>query len=169
MRAKLKWTLVPRGLLALLLLAYVAAGPWLAINGIRRLVATGQQDELWRFVDFQRLRDSLRPQLEEKIMRDILATGPAPTAVVCANDRLALGAYQALHEAGLRVPDDVSVVSFDDSELASWMRPALTSIALPHYELGAMAVNLLLGDDREPVVHRCPMTCSTRESLSRPR
>lgn len=73
MRKKLKWTLVPLGLLALLLLAYVAAGPWLAINGIRRLVAAGQQDELWRFVDFQRLRDSLRPQLEEKIMRDILA------------------------------------------------------------------------------------------------
>lgn len=73
MRTKLKWTLVPLGLLALLLLAYVAAGPWLAINGIRRLVAAGQQDELWRFVDFRRLEDSLRPQLEEKIMRDILA------------------------------------------------------------------------------------------------
>ncbi|TCT24538.1 DUF2939 domain-containing protein [Thermomonas haemolytica] len=73
MRTKLKWTLVPLGLLALLLLAYVAAGPWLAINGIRRLVAAGQQDELWRFVDFQRLQESLRPQLEEKIMRDILA------------------------------------------------------------------------------------------------
>ncbi|WP_240126257.1 DUF2939 domain-containing protein [Thermomonas alba] len=73
MRKPLKWTLLPLGAAALLLLLYVAAGPWLAINGIRRLVASGQQDQLWRFVDFQRLRDSLRPQLEEKIMRDILA------------------------------------------------------------------------------------------------
>jgi LacI family transcriptional regulator len=104
-----------------------------------------------------------------RVTRDILRTGPLPTAFICANDRLALGTYQALQEAGLQVPDDVSVISFDDSELAAWMRPALTSIALPHYELGALAIDLLLENTREPVVHRCPMPCATRESVGHPR
>jgi LacI family transcriptional regulator len=104
-----------------------------------------------------------------RVTREILRTGPRPTAFICANDRLAFGAYQALQQAGLEVPDDVSVISFDDSELAAWMRPALTSIALPHYELGAMAVELLLEDTAEPVVHRCRMPCTTRESVGRPR
>ena len=101
-------------------------------------------------------------------MHEVLA-GPLPTAVICANDRLAFGAYQALQEAGLRIPLDVSVISFDDSELAAWMRPELTSIALPHYDLGAMAVDLLLKDTRDPVTYRHPMPLTTRESVGRPR
>ena len=93
----------------------------------------------------------------------------APTAFVCANDRLALGAYQALQEAGLEVAADVSVISFDDSELASWLRPALTSIALPHYAMGAKAAELLLGNQLAPTVHRCVMPCTVRASVGPPR
>jgi LacI family transcriptional regulator len=104
-----------------------------------------------------------------RVAREILRTGPLPTAFICANDRLALGAYQALQEANLSIPGDVSVISFDDSELAAWMRPALTSIALPHYEMGAKAVGLLLDDLRTPAIHRCPMPCSTRDSVGPPR
>lgn len=104
-----------------------------------------------------------------RVARELLRTGLPPTALICANDRLALGAYQALQESGFSIPGDVSVVSFDDSELAAWMRPALTSIALPHYDMGAKAVELLLGNQREAAVHRCPMPCSTRASVARPR
>ena len=60
-----------------------------------------------------------------------------PAALVCLNDRIAMGAYQALAERGLRVPDDVAVVSFDGSELAGWLRPTVTSVALPFAEMGA--------------------------------
>ena len=67
-----------------------------------------------------------------------------PSALICFNDRLALGAYQALADAGLAVPADVSVVSFDDDALASWVRPQLTTVALPHYELGRAAIHVLL-------------------------
>ena len=56
--------------------------------------------------------------------------GNRPTALICLNDRIALGAYQAVSDAGLVIPDDLSVVSFDDSDLASWMRPGLSSLAL---------------------------------------
>jgi LacI family transcriptional regulator len=73
-----------------------------------------------------------------------LAAGGRAGGLVCMNDRVAMGVYQALAEAGLRVPDDVSVVSFDGSALAGWLRPVLTSVELPFTELGALAVRRLL-------------------------
>jgi LacI family transcriptional regulator len=106
---------------------------------------------------------------------DLLRT-ERPRALVCFNDRLALGAYQALEDAGLKVPTDVSVVSFDDHPIASWIRPQLTTIALPHYELGRRAVDVLFAEiDRrgEPAtgegrVYRLPMPVRHRESVATP-
>ncbi len=98
-----------------------------------------------------------------------LDTGVRPSALVCLNDRVALGAYQALAEHGLRVPADVSVVSFDDSELASWLRPSLTSVALPHQALAERGVALLLDGQRDPVEHRVPMPLRLRPSVAAPR
>ena len=88
-------------------------------------------------------------------------------ALLCMNDRLAFGAYQALSERGLRVPDDVSVVSFDNDEVASYLRPGLTTVALPHEQMGRDAVRLLLNDD-EPVEHLVPMTVVQRGSIGQP-
>ena len=69
-----------------------------------------------------------------------------PTAVFCANDRTAWGAYQALTELGLRIPADVSVVGFDNQEeLAPFLRPGLTTMDLPFRRMGHHAVDLLLG------------------------
>lgn len=68
-----------------------------------------------------------------------------PTAIFCANDRTAWGAYQALEERGLRVPDDMSIVGFDNQEtLAPFLRPALTTMNLPFREMGWAAADLLL-------------------------
>jgi LacI family transcriptional regulator len=96
-----------------------------------------------------------------------LRSGPRPKVLICLNDRIALGAYQALRGAGLAIPDDVSVVSFDDSELAAWLRPQLTSISLPHYQLGWQAVELLLGPAQEPKVVRVPMPVRLRASVGK--
>lgn len=74
----------------------------------------------------------------------ILDEGPPPRALLCLNDRLAFGAYQALSERGLAIPQDVSIISFDNDELASYLRPGLSTIGLPHEEMGARAVQLLL-------------------------
>ncbi|OEV13881.1 hypothetical protein AN219_28670 [Streptomyces nanshensis] len=110
------------------------------------------------------------PEHGYRAARSLLDSGAPPTAVVCCNDRLAFGVYQAAGDCGMSVPRDLSVVSFDDSELASWLRPALTSIALPHHELGRTAVSLLLSpDEREPAVHRIPMPVRRRESIAAPR
>lgn len=72
MPKKLKWTLAALAVLLLALLAFVAAGPWLTINGIRNVVASGEYGELWRFVDFDRLRESLKPQIQDKIVRGLM-------------------------------------------------------------------------------------------------
>jgi len=77
-----------------------------------------------------------------------LAQGHRPGALVCLNDRVAMGTYNALAEHGLRVPQDVSVVSFDGSELAGWLRPRLSTVGLPYTEMGELAVRLLLDPAR---------------------
>ncbi|MDP9219413.1 MAG: LacI family DNA-binding transcriptional regulator [Actinomycetota bacterium] len=75
----------------------------------------------------------------------LLALPKVPTAVFCYNDRVAMGLYDRLKEAGLTIPDDMAVVGFDDQEvIAAHLRPALTSIALPHYDIGALGVRTLL-------------------------
>lgn len=79
-----------------------------------------------------------------ELVARLLGQGAKLSALLCLNDRLAFGAYQALAAAGLRVPDDVSVVSFDDDEIAAYLRPGLTTIALPHDEMARQAIDLLL-------------------------
>jgi LacI family transcriptional regulator len=93
--------------------------------------------------------------------------GPA-TAFIALNDRVALGIYQALAATGRSVPGDASVVSFDDSDLAAWLDPPLTSVAIPYFELGRRAVELLLDDDRPAGAHRVPMPLRARGSVAAP-
>jgi LacI family transcriptional regulator len=108
--------------------------------------------------------------------RDLVDEG-RPRALICLDDRLALGAYQALQDAGLVVPDDVSVVSFDDHPIASWLRPGLTTVALPYHDLGAKAVDLLLAGGEPHDVNRStrrgphyvPMPVRDRGSVAPPR
>jgi DNA-binding LacI/PurR family transcriptional regulator len=66
------------------------------------------------------------------------------TAVVCHNDLIAIGAMQAAHDAGLRVPEDISVVGIDDIFASSVVEPPLTTLALPRMEMGGVALNALL-------------------------
>jgi LacI family transcriptional regulator len=108
------------------------------------------------------------PEPAYEAVRALLATGARPSGLICLNDRVAFGAYQALQEAGRRIPDDVSVVSFDDSDLATWVRPQLTSIALPHFELGRRAVELLLAQSGPAEVERITMPVRPRASVAAP-
>ena len=76
---------------------------------------------------------------------ELLGRSERPTGIFCFNDRTAMGVYQAANALGLAIPDDLSVVGFDNQELISdslW--PGLTTIALPHYEMGQWAVRTLL-------------------------
>jgi LacI family transcriptional regulator len=90
-----------------------------------------------------------------------------PTAIICLNDRLAFGAYQALQERGLRIPDDVSVVSFDDEEIAAYLRPGLTTARIPYEEMGRQAVELLLAPSKDELHRLVPMPIIERDSVRR--
>jgi LacI family transcriptional regulator len=68
----------------------------------------------------------------------------AVTAVLAGNDLLAVGCYQALSEAGLRCPDDVSVVGFNNMPLTEHLNPALSTVAMPQYQMGRIAAELML-------------------------
>jgi len=67
-----------------------------------------------------------------------------PDAIVTGNDNIAVGAYRAIHELGLRIPDDVAVASFNDISVAQFLNPPLSTIRLPSEEIGETAVELLL-------------------------
>jgi LacI family transcriptional regulator len=67
-----------------------------------------------------------------------------PDAVVTCNDNIAVGAYRALHDLGLKIPDDIAVASFNDISVAQFLNPPLTTIRLPSEEIGETAVELLL-------------------------
>lgn len=73
------------------------------------------------------------------------------TAVFCHNDRVAMGLYDAVRVRGLKVPADLAIVGFDNQEvIAAHLRPPLTTVQLPHYELGAAGIRVLLGIDSVP-------------------
>ena len=76
--------------------------------------------------------------------RHLLARRPAPTALYCGTLGQAIGALHAVRVLGLRVPEDVSVVSYDDLPLADYLSPPLTTVAMPLLELGAAAVDAVL-------------------------
>jgi DNA-binding LacI/PurR family transcriptional regulator len=101
-----------------------------------------------------------------------LAEDPEVTAVFAANDQTALGVLRALHDAGRRVPDDVSVVGFDDTPEAAYVVPALTTSRHDFAEVGRRCVDLLLSlaDGAEEERHEIvPAELIVRESTAAPR
>lgn len=105
----------------------------------------------------------------------ILRGAAPPSALFCYNDRMAMGAYRAAAELGLSIPADLSVVGFDNQELiAASLYPGLTTVALPHYGMGAWAADRLIdavegkpGPEPMPMLLACPPVA--RASVAGPR
>jgi LacI family transcriptional regulator, galactose operon repressor len=76
--------------------------------------------------------------------RQLLELPAPPTGLFCFRDLMAMGAYQAATEASLRIPQDLSIVGFDNMEFTAGLYPGLTTVALPHYEMGSWGVQQLL-------------------------
>jgi LacI family transcriptional regulator len=75
---------------------------------------------------------------------ELLALDPPPTAIFCANDLMAIGVMEAAYECGFRVPEDLSVMGYDDQELARYTHPPLSTLVLPNYEMGQRAAEILI-------------------------
>ncbi len=97
-----------------------------------------------------------------------------PTAIQCYTDRMAMGAYRAIRRAGLTIPDDISVIGFDNQDqIAPWLDPPLTTMQLPHDAMGRWAVEHLLGvlsgETRGPRQQRMECPLVVRHSVAPPR
>lgn len=117
------------------------------------------------------LHGDLRPESGSRAAKALLASRTRPTAILAINDQMAIGAMRALAEQGIHVPGQVSVVGFDDIALASFVTPALTTMALPLYRMGVAAGEMILkglsGAEQPPEVWFTP-TLLVRESSAEP-
>jgi len=78
------------------------------------------------------------------VAKKLLSIEQIPTAIFAASDVMAIGALRAIHEHGLRVPEDIAVAGFDDINMASYVSPSLTTIHQPRYEIGQRSVRMLV-------------------------
>jgi LacI family transcriptional regulator len=103
------------------------------------------------------------PQTNYQLALELLEMPSPPTAFFCGNDRTALGVYGACSKLGLRIPQDIAVVGFDNhKDIAESLWPPLTTVQLPHYEMGKWAVDYLMAPNisqNHPVQHqiRCDL------------
>ena len=104
---------------------------------------------------------------------DILELDKRPTAVVVANDMMALGAMQEFKAAGLQIPRDISIVGFDDIAFASLCEPPLTTVCSPRVEIGRRAIEALTtiieNPNQQGVEINIPTYLITRKSTAPPR
>jgi LacI family transcriptional regulator len=154
-------------------IAYLAGlpGVWATrarVRGYRQALAAAGVDQPAQRLLF----GSYRADSGYDLTKQLIASGPLPTAILCGNDRMAVGALLALAEAGLRVPTDVSVIGYDDQvALAAEVRPALTTVRLPYYDMGRWAAEHLLEKTLELEPSRTYLACDPviRDSLGPPR
>ena len=102
-------------------------------------------------------------------IQSLLTQSSRPTAVFCCSDTIAVGAYQAIQQQGLRIPQDLSIMGYDDIELARYLSPPLSTICQPKAELGKLAVEALLQRIKNPNENYLTLvlepTCVLRESI----
>ena len=137
------------------------------IKGYRSALHTyGLPDSpaLLRYGDFQ-------PESGYREALALLRSHPRPDAIFALNDRMAIGVLAAVADLGLQSPKDVSVVGFDDIPIASYLRPSLTTVHVPAYEIGRAAMGLLLAaiqGKRPPRVVRLRTRLIARQSSAAP-
>jgi len=126
-------------------IGFVNGEPWMEassdrLKGYRQALAAADvafDPELMRNGDWLPLQGYQRSL-------ELLRLRERPSAIFCANDLMAMGALQAVRESGFRVPDDISVMGYDDQELARYTDPPLSTLVLPNYEMGRKAAELLI-------------------------
>ncbi|HML24788.1 MAG TPA: LacI family DNA-binding transcriptional regulator [Aggregatilinea sp.] len=116
--------------------------------------------------------DSWTAESGYQAMRSLLQASPRPTAVFAGNDRMAIGAMRAIIEAGLRIPDDISVVGIDDIELSSYQIIPLTTVRQSLVDVATIGIKILLdilsGQEPEQSQVVCEPRLVVRSSTGRP-
>ncbi len=133
------------------------------LNGLKsaftRSGLTFNESLVWESKDAHGFGDTQGSELGRTAIRDLLSRDPRPTAVFAVNDMYALGAYAGARDLGYRVPEDLSIVGFDNIVLAEIVQPALTTIAQPVASMADILVTALIGQlegsaaEREAIHH----------------
>jgi len=126
-------------------IGFINGEPWMdasadRLKGYRQALATADiafDPRILRHGDWLPLKGY-------ELALELLRSPNPPSALFCANDLMAIGALEAASELGLRVPDDISVMGYDDQELARYTHPPLSTLTLPNYEMGRRAADLLV-------------------------
>lgn len=140
--------------------------PAVSVTIGRRLagIDEGMAEAGLRFVDEAPGHD-WEPDLGYAGASAILQRSPQVTAILAANDRIAFGVYQAAQAAGRSLPDELSVMSFDDEQLAGYLRPGVTTMQLPYLAMGRAGMELILDGDLTGPEVLVPMPLIERDSV----
>jgi LacI family transcriptional regulator len=140
--------------------AYMATEHLLKLGHRKIAIILGLKENLSsreRFMGYKKAMDDYCAQISEEMIvegnfklgsgykaaKKLIKGSQKPNAIFCVNDVMALGALAAIQEEGLRVPEDIALIGFDDIELANLSRPSLSTVAQPKYETGKIAAELL--------------------------
>ena len=126
-------------------IGFINGEPWIEasadrLRGFRQALATADvafDDKLFRNGDWL-------PLTGYQLSLQLMKMRNSPTAIFCANDHMAIGALEAASELGLQVPKDISIMGYDDHELARYTHPPLSTLLLSSYEMGLRAADLLI-------------------------
>ena len=106
-----------------------------------------------------------------QMMQELLQNEKLPTAVFAASDAIAFGAMRAIQEKGLSIPDDISIIGFNDTEMSAYTTPALTTISAPAYDMGQHGANLIYAATNlniaTPLKAKIPCQLVKRESCAK--
>lgn len=146
-------------------LPFIAADPRLSVTIARRFQGIDETFENAGIAPVRVKLEDWNPDIGYKSTIEVFAKHPEITAVLAGNDNAAFGVYQALSELGKRIPEDVSVISFDDDEIAEYLRPGLTTCRLPYEQMATLGAHMILG--RAELEHQLmPMVLVNRGSVT---
>ncbi|NBB98349.1 MAG: substrate-binding domain-containing protein, partial [Alphaproteobacteria bacterium] len=128
-------------------IAFISGEPWMDASCQRKEGFERAMRAAGLAIDRGLLREgNFLPSGGRSATLDLLRDGPRPDAIFCANDLMAVGCYEALKELGERPGETIAVMGYDDQEIAQHLSPALSTVLLPHREMGQWAVTSLMGD-----------------------
>jgi LacI family transcriptional regulator len=122
-------------------------------EGIRRAITRAGFDVSSTLVEIP-VPEPCTVEVSDSVVDQVLAVSPRPTAVICFNDVVALGQLRGLRRHGIAVPEQMSVIGYDDVQFAEQLSPALTTVRQPKYHLGRAAAELLLAEHRPGHQHQ---------------
>jgi LacI family transcriptional regulator len=142
-------------------IAFISGEPWMDASGQRKEGFERAMRDAGISIDPEMVREgNFLPSGGRSATLELLQSGPRPDAIFCANDLMAVGCYEALKELGERPGETIAVMGYDDQEIAQHLSPALSTVLLPHREMGLWAISALLKKASHPAIQErmeCPL------------